>query len=147
MSMKSSLQLGFTLLESMIVVAILAILATIAVPSYDSYIKRGRILDAVNRMAEARARMEDYFLDKRTYVDGGGRCAVQSVDRPTDSFAMRCEATRTTFLFTASGLATKGMAAFIYTIDQSGAKTTVSVPRDWSRTPECWTIRQDGFCV
>jgi len=138
---------GFTLLESMIVLAVLAIMATIAIPSYDAHVKRSRILDAVNRLAEARARMEDYFLDQRAYVDGAGRCAVQPAGRPTDSFALGCEATATTFVYTARGLATKGMAAFVYTIDHSGAKSTLSVPGGWSRSPACWTIRKDGFCV
>jgi hypothetical protein len=44
-------------------------------------------------------------------------------------------------------VADKGMEGFAYTIDQTGARTTASVPADWSRTPDCWTIRPDGLCV
>ena len=44
---------GFTLLEVMIVVAIVATLAAIALPSYATYVKRSRILDAVTRSAAA----------------------------------------------------------------------------------------------
>jgi type IV pilus assembly protein PilE len=138
---------GFTLLEVMIVLAIVAILASAALPSYAAYVKRSRILDAVTRLADARARMEDYFTDQRSYVDPAGRCGVEVGSAATDSFDIRCEGTVTTFLYTASGRAAKGMSAFVYTIDQTGNKMTVSAPPGWSLPDNCWTIRQDGLCV
>ena len=55
---------GFTLLETMVVVAIVAVLAAVAVPSYAGYVKRSHILEAVARLSDARARMEDYFQDE-----------------------------------------------------------------------------------
>ena len=138
---------GFTLLEMMIVVAIIAILGAIALPSYAAYVTRSRVLDAVTRLADARARMDDYFQDQRTYIDDSGHCGVSPPTAPTDYFIVSCEATATAFTYTASGLAAKGMASFVYSIDQAGNKATVSVPSGWSRTADCWTIRQDGFCV
>lgn len=139
---------GFTLLEVMLVVAIIATLAGIALPSYADYVRRSRILDAVARLADARARMEEYFLDQRSYIDAAGRCGVQP---PTgtagDAFALACEASPTAYTYTATGLADKGMASFAYAIDQGGAKTTVSLPAGWSRGADCWTIRADGLCV
>lgn len=138
---------AFTLLEMMIVVAIAAILAAIALPPYAAYVQRSRILDAVTRLSDARSRMEDYFLDERVYVDASGRCGSLPSASATDAFIVQCEATATTFIVTATGAAAKGMADFVYAIDQSGAKTTLAVPRGWSRSTDCWTIRQDGFCV
>lgn len=138
---------GFTLLELMIVVAIIAILGAIALPSYAAYVTRSRVLDAVTRLADARARMDDYFQDQRTYVDDAGHCGVTPPAVATDYFVVACEATATAFTYTATGLAAKGMASFVYSIDQAGNKATVSVPPGWSRTVDCWTIRQDGFCV
>ena len=138
---------GFTLLEMMIVVAIVAILAAVALPSYAAYVQRSRILDAVTRLSDARARMEDYFLDERAYVDASGRCGFLPRASATDAFMVQCEATATSFIVTATGVAAKGMTDFIYSIDQSGTKTTLGVPRGWSRSADCWTIRQDGFCV
>jgi type IV pilus assembly protein PilE len=138
---------GFTLLETMIVVAVVAVLAALALPSYATYVSRSRILDAVTRLADARARMDDYYLDQRTYTDDTGQCGVAAATAATDYLTVRCEATSTTFLVTASGMASKGMGAFVYTIDHAGRKTTVSVPTGWSRVDDCWTIRQDGLCV
>jgi len=138
---------GFTLLEMMIVVAIVATLAAIALPSYAAYVQRSRILDAITRLSDARARMEDYFLDERAYADASGRCGVLPSTSTTDAFVVQCEATATTFTVTATGVAAKGMTDFAYAIDQSGARTTLAVPRGWSRSADCWTIRQDGLCV
>lgn len=139
---------GFTLLETMVVVAIVATLATIALPSYAAYVKRSRILEAVAGLADARARMEQYFLDQRTYVDDAGACgAAPPASGATDAFTLTCTATATAFTYTASGLAAKGMAGFVYTIDQAEGKVTLAVPAGWSRSADCWTIRPDGGCA
>jgi type IV pilus assembly protein PilE len=139
---------GFSLLETMIVVAIIAGLATIALPSYAVYVKRARLLEAVADLSNARARMEEYFLDQRTYVDDSGACGIPAPAAGiADAFSLACTATATAFIYTATGAAGKGMNGFVYTIDQSGARATLSVPPGWSRTADCWTIRADGSCA
>ena len=139
---------GFTLIEMMIVFTIIATLAAIALPQYDGYIKRSRILDAVTKLADARAQMEQYFLDQRSYVDATGNCGVPPpAPVGADAFAVRCEATSGAYTYTATGLAAKGMLSFAYAIDQSGARQTISLPPGWSRSSDCWTIRQDGLCI
>ncbi len=59
---------GFTLIELMIVVAIVAILTTIAYPNYRDYVIRGQLVDATQGLAAVRANMERYFQDNRSYV-------------------------------------------------------------------------------
>jgi prepilin-type N-terminal cleavage/methylation domain-containing protein len=59
---------GFTLIELMIVVAIVAILTTIAYPNYRDYVIRGQLVDATQGLAAVRANMERYFQDNRTYL-------------------------------------------------------------------------------
>ena len=58
---------GFTLIEVMIVVAIVAILAAIAMPSSESYVRKSRRADAQSFMSEVVARQQHFLLDRRAY--------------------------------------------------------------------------------
>ncbi len=59
---------GFTLVELMIVVAIVAILAAIAVPAYTEHVTRTRRSDAEASLLDLAARMERYFAENNTYA-------------------------------------------------------------------------------
>lgn len=59
---------GFTLIEIMIVVAIVGILAAIAYPSYDEYVKRGNRSEGQALLHEAAARQERYFAQNNAYI-------------------------------------------------------------------------------
>ena len=61
-------QSGFTLIELMITVVVVAILAAIAVPSYRDYILRGKVAEATSTLSTLRLGMEKWFSDNRTYV-------------------------------------------------------------------------------
>jgi type IV pilus assembly protein PilE len=69
----SSEQGGFTLIEVMIVVAIVAILAAMALPAYGDYVRRGQLPEAFSGMADLRVKLEQYYQDNRSY--GTAQCA------------------------------------------------------------------------
>jgi type IV pilus assembly protein PilE len=68
---KPAAQLGFTLIEVMIVVAIVAMLAAIALPNYAQYIERARRNEAAAVMLETAQFVERYYTERRTYVGAG----------------------------------------------------------------------------
>lgn len=59
---------GFTLIEVMIVVAIIGILAAIAYPSYDEYVKRGNRTEGQAFLSDVAARQERYFSQNNAYI-------------------------------------------------------------------------------
>ncbi len=138
---------GFTLIELMVTVAIAAILASVAIPMYRDYVIRSRIIDATSKLSDFRVRMEQYFMDNRTYVDSG-KCGVADPKDTDDAgFTITCaDASATAYTATAKGKDSKGMKGFEYQIVASGAKKTSAVPTGWTTNDECWVTRKDGSC-
>ena len=63
---------GFTLIEIMIVLAIIGILTAVALPSYRSYIARGIRSQGQQFLIDLSQRQEQYFLDQRSYATDVG---------------------------------------------------------------------------
>ena len=61
------MQKGFTLIELMIVVAIVGILAAIAVPAYQDYTTRAKVSEVVNAMAPAKTSISEFFISQGSF--------------------------------------------------------------------------------
>ncbi len=61
-------QKGFTLIEIMIVVAILAIVTTIAVPAYTGYVKTAERTEGWNNLNSLQLALEEYYIENGKYT-------------------------------------------------------------------------------
>jgi type IV pilus assembly protein PilE len=136
-------QSGFTMVEVMVVVAIISVLAAIALPGYTEYVTRGRIPDATSTLAVKRVQIEQFFMDNRTYA-GAPACNLDA--GTSKNFDFSCSASDATS-YTLQAVGKGSMLGFTYTINQANAKATTAVPSGWASSVNCWVIRRNGDCV
>jgi type IV pilus assembly protein PilE len=148
-------QSGFTLIELMITVAIIAILAGIAVPSYTSYIIRGKLQEAHSNLLAMRTKMELYFQDTRTWAPAAPvtpPCqpgTIAPLPASLKYFQISCNTlSATTYVVQADGLPGTDLAGLTLTINEANVRRTVSVPSGWTLpSPNtCWTSKKGGAC-
>ncbi len=69
-------QQGFTLIELMIVVAIIGILAAIAIPAYSDYTIRAQVSEGLNLSAGAKAAVTEFFQDRGTWPANNANAGI-----------------------------------------------------------------------
>jgi len=139
-------QNGFTLIELMITVAIIGILASVAYPSYTSYIRRGKIADAHAALADYRIQVEQYYQDNRNYGTAGGACGPAV---PTSTyFTISCTAGNPaqTYTATAASKTAQGLGSsagdYTYTIGETNNRSTTKF-NGATVTKSCWLVKGD----
>ena len=138
----------------MIVVAIIAIMAAVVLPSYTGYIKRGRLTEATSKLADLRTRMEQFYQDNRNYGTLGAACGVSPTSNNSSYFTYTCYLTSdpnaTTQTddqsFVLHAVGTGSMAGYEYTIDQQSAKRTRAFVEASGLPVACWITRPGGTC-
>ena len=72
----NTMQKGFTLIELMIVVAIIGILAAIAIPAYQDYTKRTHVSEGLSLAGGAKAAVTEFFSTKGTWPTTNGSAGI-----------------------------------------------------------------------
>lgn len=149
---------GFTLIELMIAVAVVAILSAVALPNYSDYVRRGRIPEAMGNLQATQLRMEQWFQDSKSYYATGSTtaCGVTAPGASTTGatgslsyFSFSCTpSSSTAYTLTATGLTGGSMAGFTYRIDQDGTRSSsITGVSGWTATSStCWIIAKGGRC-
>ena len=135
---------GFSLVELMVVVAIAAIIAAFALPSYRDHMLRSYIPEASSGLQLAALRLEQYYQDHRSYRNGSV-CGVTLPASERFSFSCSSPEDGQSFLLSATGVA--AMQGFTFTIDQHGRTRTIALPESWGSAPlECWITKRGATC-
>lgn len=137
-SKQKQMQAGFTLIELMIVVAIIGILTSITLPAYKNYIKKGKAAEATANLADCRVRAEQYFQDNRNYA--GITCAPADAKFFTYTVPVK---NNFTYQLKATGKAAADMGNFEFTVDQDNVKTS---KYDGTVGATCWLSGKGAGC-
>jgi type IV pilus assembly protein PilE len=128
---------GFTLIEVMITVAIVAILSAIALPSYSAYVQRSRVPPALDALTSVATRLEQRYQDTGSYADGAA-CGVAMP--AAQNFALGCVISGGGQGFTATATGDGPMAGYTYTINHQGVRVTTAHPKGTPAT-NCWSMK------
>lgn len=115
---------GFTLIELMMVVAILGIVASIAMPAYTEYVKKGRRSAAQSHLMEIAQRQQQYLLDARAYASTLTTLGVTTPTEVSNYYTIKVDVTDAppTFTITATAQGSQASDGNL-TLDNTGAKT------------------------
>lgn len=145
---------GFSLIELMIVVAIIGILAGIALPNYNDHVRRAKLAEAQTNLNDFRVKIEQFYQDNRNYgnADGAGKCGLDSGGTAkitfTDNakyfgYACTVSSSQQAYTITATSTAAAGLGSagsYVYTINQSNTKTTTTFKGVSQSGKNCWLV-------
>ena len=127
-------QHGITLIELMIVVVIVGILASLAVPAYGRYVMRAKRTDATSALLQIAAAQERFYLQNNTY--SGDPAALGIAGTPDNLYALTIAgagAAGYTATATAQGTQAADTGCATFSINQLGQRTATGTDGD-----DCW---------
>ncbi len=132
-------QNGYSLIEALGTLFVLALLASLAISSFAGYAKRARAADAMEQLDLFHTRMEKAFMDNGNY--GVGSCAVP-LPTGVQQFAYSCTMAADAQSYTAKVTGSAGMTGYIFQIDEKGTRTTQAFP-DATVPAGCWMVEKN----
>jgi type IV pilus assembly protein PilE len=145
---------GFTLIELMIAVAVIGILAGVALPAYQDYVRRSSLQPAFAELSDLRVKLEQFYQNNRNYGDttAGRGCGHDGTTARINfniggSFAYTCvlsvgggAVTNQAYTLTATGNTGSAAAGHTYTLDSNNVRRTTKF-KNATATKTCWLSR------
>ncbi len=132
---------GFTILELMIVIAVVVLLLGIALPAYQDFVVRSKLQAGTEGLSALRGLLAQVYADNRSYrtLDD---TACRIVTYQTEHFDLVCVATSDkSYLLTATSQASEGLGSagdYVYALNSDGVRDTtvfrgasVDVDNNW----------------
>jgi len=129
---------GFTLIELMIVVAIIGILTAIAAPSYTSYLREAGRRDAMVGLTTIADRQERYYLQNNTYTTALADLNASSISEQGLYTFKVTSADASGFEVSATAIATEAQAKDTGCTTMTLSSTGLKTPNGPAPAKECW---------
>ena len=111
-------QVGYTLIEVMVALTILAIIAAVAIPAYTGYISTARKAEGQNNLAALQMAQEEFFLENHAYFVGNNTATLEA---------------NSNGLWTVTG--SDGVVNFDYAVTSSGGGYTATATGNGGKVP------------
>lgn len=140
-------QRGFTLIEIMITIAIVAILSAIAIPQYQDFVVRGELVEAHSGLAAYRVKQEQWYQDNRNYGSGGCGSPVTGPNAPVfKNWTLTCTGGGENYVAKMTGSSGR-VTGWEFTINEANVRQTTVAPTGWAPSlPYPCFITRKGSC-
>jgi len=131
-------QKGFTLIELMIVVAVIGILAAVAYPAYQDYVIRSKRGDAMNALAAVRIAQEKYRANNTSFADSTGTLGVSAVSGDGYWDINVASYSSSSFIITAIPNGHTDDSCEYFAVDRNGPNYSWPIAGKTIADSECW---------
>jgi type IV pilus assembly protein PilA len=124
-------QSGFTLIELMIVVAIIGILASIAIPAYQNYTIRAEVTEAFSLASELKGPIQEYRKERGTLPADNAAAGMPEPDKLIGNYVTRVEINHGAIHVTFGNFVNKALEGQIVTLQPIVVKGSPASPMSW----------------